>query len=210
MGRRLIAVFAPGAVLFGLLAFLAHNNTPLPGDEAVTGWLMGLESPSMDVLMRAVSFLGDNWPAVVTVAILALIMLYKRRRLEALFIISVPALAGLLNYLMKHLVDRSRPGADPLGGGLSFPSGHATYALVFFGFLCFITPRFIKKPLAARLVQAVLVMLIILTGAARIYLGAHWPSDVWGSFIFGGLLLVAAAVIYDNCALKEANSAGAA
>jgi undecaprenyl-diphosphatase len=93
-------------------------------------------------------------------------------------------------------VDRARPGDDPLGGGLSFPSGHTTYALVFFGLLAFLALRLIKKASIVRLVQVLIVLLVTLVALSRIYLEAHWPSDVLGSFLFGGMLLILAILIY--------------
>jgi undecaprenyl-diphosphatase len=207
MRRHLAFILTPAVILFGLLAFLAHNYTPMPGDKVVTSWIDGLESVFFDMLVRAVSFLGDTAPIVITVLVLVIILLYNHRRLEAVFTMVVPSLAGLFNYLMKLLIDRPRPGADLNDGGLSFPSGHTTYAVVFFGFLCYLTPRLIKQPVTARLVQVILLLLIILSGAARIKLGAHWPSDVFGSFIFGGILLLVAAAVYDYYAGKEKTDA---
>jgi undecaprenyl-diphosphatase len=207
MRRRLAFILAPAGILFGLLAFFAHNYTPMFGDKAVISWIDGLESVFFDMLMTAVSFLGDTAPIVVTVLVLVVILLYHHHRLEAVFMIVVPSLAGLFNYLMKLLIDRPRPGAELNGGGLSFPSGHTTYAIVFFGFLCYLAPRLIKQPVTARLVQVVLLLLIILSGVARINLGAHWPSDVFGSFIFGGMLLLVTAVVYDYYVGKEKKDA---
>ena len=204
MSRRLIVLLiAISAVLFVLLAFLAHNNTPLPGDEAIARWLQGFQAQFLDSVLRTVSFLAETWPTVITVAILALILLIRRRFLEMILIIAVPTVVELLNYLLKMIVDRPRPGADLTGGGLSFPSGHATYAMAFFGFLFFLTPRFIKNTVAARITQAVLALLIVLGGAARIYVGKHWPSDILGSYLFGGTVLLVAALIYKSIRKEE-------
>ncbi len=211
MSRRLIiVVLAAGAVLFVLLALLAHFNAPLPGDETLAAWLQNWQSPFVDVLMRIASFLGDTWPATFTVAFFVLILFFRGHRLGALFVAALPALAALFNYLIKNLVDRPRPGADVAGGGLSFPSGHTTYAVVFFGLVALLAPRFIRTQMLAHLTQAVLVLLIVAIGVSRIYLVSHWPSDVLGSFTFGGLMLLAAATLYDNLASKEGSVAGAA
>jgi undecaprenyl-diphosphatase len=194
--RQITVLLVVVAVLFIPLALLAHFNTLLPGDEAISSWVQGLDSPLVDGLLRVASFTGDTWPALATVAVLTLYLLYRKRRLEALFVAAVPALTALLNYLTKNLVDRARPGDDPLGGGLSFPSGHTTYALVFFGLLAFLALRLIKKASIVRLVQVLIVLLVTLVALSRIYLEAHWPSDVLGSFLFGGMLLILAILIY--------------
>lgn len=202
MRGRLIAIYVCGLVLFGLLSGLAHRFYNLPGDAAVSRWLQGIDFPLFDITMRAASWLGDNPQTVITVLGLAVLLVYFKRRLEAVFVIALPSLAGLLNYGMKVLVDRPRPGDELLSGGLSFPSGHTTYAVVLFGFLCYLAPRLIKRPSAARAAQAALVLLICLSGAARVYLGAHWPSDILGSFLFGGLLLAAALALYHSYAQR--------
>ena len=203
MSKRYVAFYALGLILLGWLAYQANRFSCLPGDSAISSWFQDIDSPLFDLMMRAVSWLGDNPQTVITVLGLALLMAYFRRRLEAVFIIVLPAAAGLLNYLLKVMVDRPRPGDELLSGGLSFPSGHATYAVILFGFLCYLAPRLIKGRAAARAVQLGLVLLILFTGLARVYLGAHWPSDILGSFLFGGLLLAAAIPLYNNYARSK-------
>ena len=199
MRKLYFAIYAVFLVLFGLVGYLAHQFANFPGDAAISGWLGGFDSAFFAWLMEAVSWLGDNPQTVVTVLGLVLVLLYFKRRLEAVFVVSVTALAGLINWLLKALVDRSRPGSELLdSGGLSFPSGHVTYAVVLFGFLFYLAPRLFQRPAVAWRVQAILIMLILLTAASRVYLGAHRASDVLGSFLLGGLLLVPAVVFFHN------------
>ena len=181
-----------------LLGYLAHRFNSFPGDGPISQWLQGIDLPFFSWLMEAVSSLGSNFLTVVTVLSLVLWLWFLGRRLEAIFIIVLPSVAGILNYWLKLLVDRPRPGDELLGGGLSFPSGHAVYAVVLFGFLYYLVPRLAGQPLVIRVVQPALVLLILLMGASRVYLGAHWPSDILGSFLFGGLLLALAISLYNN------------
>ena len=69
-----------------------------------------------------------------------------------------------------------------------------------FGFLSFLVPRLIKRPVAVAALRLLLILLIMFNGVSRIYLGAHWPSDILGSLLLGGLLLAPTTVLYDNYA----------
>jgi len=117
-------------------------------------------------------------------------------------------LASLATSLVKILINRVRPDSryiqiwaheiDP-----SFPSGHVVFYTVFFGFLIAIMT---KNKMIPRIVRMVVVtisaILIILIGFSRLYLGAHWISDVIGGYAFGGILLMILLYFYDKPELK--------
>lgn len=152
MRRRYVAIYTFCLVLLVLLSYLAHQSNSFPGDGTISQWLQRIDSPSFSWLMKAGSYLGSTVPTVVTVLSLVLGLWFLGRKLEAIFIIALPSVAGLLNNWFKLLVDRPRPGYELLGGGLSFPSGHVVYAVVLFGFLCYLAPRLVRQPLIIRVV----------------------------------------------------------
>ena len=79
-----------------------------------------------------------------------------------------------------------------------FPSGHVFGSTVFWGFLAFLGFYFrVKRKLLIPLV-AFLAALVLLVGPARVYEGAHWPTDVAAGYLLGGiwLLIIIPAFIY--------------
>jgi undecaprenyl-diphosphatase len=96
-----------------------------------------------------------------------------------------------LYYLVKALVDRSRPPASmrvgpPFASG-SFPSGHSAEALVVWGLLAVLAASIMVRHRWLPVLGAALVVLMV--GAVRVYLGTHWPSDVLSGYALGGAWL---------------------
>jgi undecaprenyl-diphosphatase len=203
MRRLCYVIYAVCLVLFGLLSYFAHQSGGLPGDSAIFNWLGGIESPFFDSLMRAVTTLGNTLPSIITVAVVVAVLLLVKRWLEALFVALLPSLAALFTWAIKAAVDRPRPGAELIDGGLSYPSGHVSHIVVFLGFLCYLLPGLIKKRVLVTALQVIMVMLIMLMMASRIYLGEHWPSDVLAGLMLGGLILAPAIVVYQNYACRR-------
>lgn len=207
MNRKAVIIYAACAALFVLLSLLAHRFVPFPGDTAAGQWLSGIGSGLFDGFMKAVSWLGDTAPATIIVAVVVVLLLAFRRRLESLFVPLLALTGAGATSLFKFLVDRPRPGDDLLAGGTSFPSGHVVYSVVFFGFLAYLAPRLIRRPWAARTAQVILILLILLSGASRVYLERHWPSDVLGGLLLGGLLLVPAITLFQARLKKRETNA---
>lgn len=183
-------------ILFGVLCYLAHEYATFPGDVTISTWIQGIDSSFFTQLMEAVSFLGRAVSVGITIALLAVGLLLFRRIREAFFIVILPAIAGLTNELAKALIDRPRPEGTLAMGINSFPSGHTTYATVICGCIFFLAPRVLKWPVAARVIQVLSVLFIALMGISRVFLEAHWPSDVLGGLILGGLILAPGFFIY--------------
>lgn len=210
MRRLYFVIYAVCLILFALLGYLAQQSYNFLGDSAIKLWFESIDLPFFDTFMQAVSNFGETIPAIITVILFAIVLWFFRRRLEAVFIAILPSLAILLNLLFKVLINRPRPGSELLdNGGLSFPSGHVIYAIVFFGFLFYLLPRLIEKSVVVAALRSILVILILLTAVSRVYLGEHWMSDVLGSLLLGGLLLVPAIVLHKRYAIGRGGNAGA-
>jgi len=96
--------------------------------------------------------------------------------------------AALLQSVIKSLVARPRPPAGRAVahyGGWSFPSGHATQAAAWWGAMALVvalaTPSWRRRVIA----WTVALVVTVLVGLTRCYLGAHWASDVIGGWVLG-------------------------
>ncbi len=121
-------------------------------------------------------------------------ILFLRRRQECYVLVAAVGLMTL-GPLLKLLADRPRPPVELVGlaeqiSGNGFPSGHTYTSVMIFGVLIYLATLLIPAKWLRRLVQAFLVLIIVMMGASRIYLGAHWPSDVIGAYLIGGVLLL--------------------
>jgi undecaprenyl-diphosphatase len=203
--RRLLRAeyaYAPGLAAFAVLAVLAKANAYFAWDVSVANAVQSIPLPGMEAFMRAVSAPGNgvtSW-AVVGVAVLAFFV--TRRRSEAFGVLLSAAGGSALNRLFKYVVARPRPTLEHVRvtgewAHESFPSGHVTFYVCFFGFLFFVAFALLPKGSAARKVACALAALpVLLIGLSRVYLGAHWPSDTLGAYLFSGLWLAFSLDLY--------------
>lgn len=190
------------------LAVLTFNVTRLAaGDGLIFGdvWfalrVQEVSVPGLSTVTAVTNWIGAGIPQALAISLLVVIPLFAARyRAEALLVLA-SSLARLLNSLLKVVINSPRPTADLVGvtetaSGFGFPSGHAMNAVLLFGSLIIITPALVRRRWLALLLQAVAVLLILITGFGRIATGAHWPSDVLGGYLWGLLILLPLGWLY--------------
>lgn len=139
---------------------------------------------------------------LLAVAALATIYFFKKKDWYKAALISISSVGGLiLGAIFKKLIGRLRP-ADALvsESGLSFPSQHALMALIFFSLVMLLFTKKIKNKLLKGLFIFINLFLITLVSFSRIYLKAHWFSDLLAGLALGlfwltFLILVFAVII---------------
>lgn len=117
-----------------------------------------------------------------------------------LFITFTPLAGSLLNRTLKHLYKRERPliNAFVEGSGYSFPSGHATASMIFFGCCIYLIFKSSWNLAVKWLSSIFLALLILLIGISRIYFRVHYPSDVFGGILFGFSVLMFSILLFKN------------
>ena len=95
-------------------------------------------------------------------------------------------LVGLLNQILKHIVQRPRPTEYRIidEKGYSFPSGHSMASVAFYGFLIYLIYKKVKNPKLKWIFILLLSILIILIGSSRIYLGVLYIRRFGRFFCF--------------------------
>ena len=192
--RRALYLLALLLVGFLSLSLLAHSPALLNLDQVVTRTLQSARAGWVDRLAIAATTAGNGATLAVVAVGAALVLLGSRRPRAALFCIAT--LAGIpLNVLIKNLVGRVRPTSEVVdvilpAVGLSYPSGHAMASVMVYGFLALMAWIHIVRAGPRRLVTLTLVGVAGAISLSRIYLGAHWLSDVLGGWAAGLLLLL--------------------
>lgn len=197
-----MVIFVLGMNAFVELAGELADNELTTFDSAVTDYVRSFISAPMTSFMRAVSFMGGRYAYPIIIIAFALILLWKRKpwRFTA-ELVFVTVLSAISNVLLKQYYGRSRPALEYLSqihaDSLSFPSGHSMGAMAFYGFLLYLSMRFVRKHWIKHLLAVVLVALILLIGISRIYLGVHYPSDVVAGFTAGLIWLAGCIIIFN-------------
>jgi len=150
-------------------------------DVQVAMWLHAHATPALTAIMLAVTQLHSTVAMTVLSVVFAVALARLRERYWILTLACSVGGAMLLNLLLKQAYERARPHFDdPLVtlGTYSFPSGHTTAAVAFYGVLAaFLVSRFYHRRLRAAIVTGAIAM-IALVAFSRLYLGAHYLSDV--------------------------------
>lgn len=180
-----LAAAVSALVFFGWLADEVLEGSTQAFDESVRSFIHAHASPVLTFVMRLLTMLGSTtWLTAMGVCIAIGFLIVGWRRGVVLFALTMAG-ATVLNLTLKYSFGRARPSAffeTPLPSSYSFPSGHALFALCFYGALAaIVAPRL--RHLAARIiVWTVVALLIVLIGLSRIYLGVHYPSDVLAGY----------------------------
>lgn len=194
----LILIFIASLLILGL-TILVRYHPVLNFDINLSHDLQ----PGRDVLahksliyyvLSFISFLGRSTVATWIVLGFALMFWLLKYYWETLFCL-LASLSALLNSGLKFLIGRPRPDMNLVYVldheiSPSYPSGHVVFFTVFFGFIIAAMlftkkiPRFLRI-----LIQIISFILILLISVSRIYLGAHWITDVIAGYLLGTILL---------------------
>src|SRR5690554_4001009 len=170
---------------FVLISVSYNSHLSIRIDEWCIHLIQQWESKGLTRLSKWFSFIGSGWmTSILGFGIIVLLWLLKYRYEILIFLFAVCG-SGLLNLLLKHLFGRSRPDIHPIivETGFSFPSGHSMSAFTFYGIVTIILWTHIPNRLGKSLLIGFSIVMIVMIGLSRVYLGVHYPSDIIGAYL---------------------------
>jgi membrane-associated phospholipid phosphatase len=182
-----VALLIGAAWLFGGIAEDLITGDPLVLIDAyVSEWFRSHATPRFTEGMHYVSSLASAPAVIILCVIIICVLLWKRRWYWLLGLVFAIAGGIILNLLLKDLFGRARPGwADPALADAGFPSGHTMMATLIYGFLATYLILGTRCWPVRFLIALMAIGLVFLIALSRLYLGAHYLSDVLGAMAAG-------------------------
>jgi len=189
--------------LFIIVSLLSAFNPYFKLDLQITKSIQSIHSTLFSQTMWFVTWMGNYSYMLLIVGITSSLLYLYKFKTEA--IVSALAAAGsaLSGSLIKMIVDRPRPEGNLVHVSVwlfdkSYPSNHVLVFTVFFGFLLYLLLSKPKHKTKGIFFSIIFFLLIATIGISRIYLGAHWASDVLGGYLLGIIWLIFTIRIYNS------------
>jgi len=178
---KLFAVAIAAAVVVGVISAIVVMHPYLSLDATVERDVQATNLGPLTVTFPFFSWLGGPGGVPMQIGVMVLVLLFNRRA----WILALAAFAGGLWYeVIVHLVNRPRPTVGQIfrvtehPGSTSFPSGHLIFITISAAVLMLCLGHRYLPRWARPVGWAIVAAIVLTTGLDRIYVGAHWPTDV--------------------------------
>lgn len=188
-----IALLYVLALFGGIVEDIINSEYIVSTDIRVANLLAIFRNEELTRFFLSITLLG-KWQVILifTIATILILNIYKKRTYIIPLLISIAG-SELFTIIGKVVFHRARPDiALYTENSYSFPSGHATIAVSYYGFIAYLLVRKTKKWKYKINIFFGLFITILLIGFSRLYLGVHYVSDVWGGFLAGLIWLIIA------------------
>jgi undecaprenyl-diphosphatase len=203
LSRRLLGVAALALAGFAALALPATSHQFSALDYQARAFVHLTRAPVLDPAMTGVSGLGENY-GLIPLILLGIAVLWRPSRRWAVALPLLMAGTGALQLITKWAVDRPRPNLAAWG----FPSGHVLSLVVFFGLITYLLATSTLPRRRRWLGSAGCLSTVLAVAFSRLYLEAHWISDVAGGFTLGLAYLLLTICLVETVARRRAGRSG--
>jgi undecaprenyl-diphosphatase len=181
------------ALFAGIVEDLITSDPIVAADIRIANLLIAFRTDALTNIFSWIALLGKSRVILGFIAVAAALLWLWRKNYYMLPLFIAVIGSEAFTYLGKLAFHRPRPEmAVYAENSFSFPSGHATIAVAFYGFLSYLLIRF--APSWKRKVNLFFagLLIILAIGLSRIYLGVHYLSDVWSGYLVGAMWLIIA------------------
>ncbi len=160
-------------------------------DTSLLLWIHQFSNPSLDAVMLTITRFGDR-EVIIPIVGISIVILWLRHYRQEAQIFTIASIGGaILNTGLKLFFGKPRPELWTrliAETSYSFPSGHALGSMVVYGLLAYLLT--LHYPRFTPFIYIFAVVLIVLIGSSRLYLGVHWPTDIIAGYGVGFLWLM--------------------
>ena len=186
-------LLAIGAI-FGFLAVsaaVADGWLLLRWDHPIQSFVERNRTEALDTFFLTMSRFGSTL-VVLSIGTLLSVLTWGRCRAVSIAIFVATFGRPVIEFTLKQLVGRDRPDLERMvnGHGPSFPSGHVMAAVALWGLLPLVVGLYTRRRSLWWASVGLSAFMIVSIAASRVYLGVHWPSDVFAGLLLGSFFLL--------------------
>lgn len=164
--------------------------------------------PNLQGIMLKITFLADTKVDLIWMLLIAIILWIKKQHPLALNLVVSLISADAFGWIIKHIIQRARPMQHlAVDDGFSFPSGHTLgMSIIVFWLILIMIPALVKNRTDKIWLNVLLIVWLILVMISRVYLYAHYPSDVCGSVALGAMWIGLIDTLWDKLTPRTAKN----
>jgi membrane protein DedA with SNARE-associated domain/membrane-associated phospholipid phosphatase len=194
------------ALFAGVVEDLITADPIVAADIRIANLFVVFRTSSLTHVFTWITLLGKSQVILVFIGITAALLWLWRKKYYILPLFIAVAGSEAFTYLGKLTFHRPRPATALYAeNSFSFPSGHSTIAVAFFGFVAYLLMRSAKSWNRKVNIFFATLLLVAAIGLSRLYLGMHYVSDVWSGYLVGAMWLIIAVSFAEWLKHRESN-----
>ena len=200
--QKILLIIIP-IILFILLAIYVQAELSSNIGAFIHDKIISSRSDILTNIIKIITYSGNT----ISVIIICLVfLLIKKTRLKIGLPVSISLIiSALLNNLLKIIFARQRPSIIALINetGYSFPSGHTMNSACLYTMLLLLINKYITNKKIKIPITIICILMPILIGLSRIYLGVHYTTDVLGGYLLGVTIAISSYYLYNLITNKK-------
>lgn len=174
-------------IMFEIVTILVSKGKMQSFDKTISLFVQTKIPENINNFLKIITNLGGTTILPIIILTTSIILICLNKKKYGIMVIMNSILALGLYKMIKIIIHRPRPNPFRFINetGYSFPSGHATANMAFYGILILLIWKFVKNKTVKIVLTTILILWTLIIGITRIYFNVHYPSDIIAGFILG-------------------------